>query len=106
MLTEKSPSRSDRQQWYQEQAEHYGYLVGIGCERLEGRSDIPQADKNARLAGHFGRLALGETLFAEKDDEPNTFWIDMSSLRVSNEVESIESIHARYQAELEKLSDD
>lgn len=62
-----------RRQFYQEQAEYYGYLTSIECEHdwLMRRQDIPQAHKNARLAGHFGRLALGETecvtMWSERD---------------------------------------
>lgn len=53
-----------RQAWYREMAEHFSYQTAQWTNGAETVMDDVCAGDAARLAAHFGRLALGET-----DDE-------------------------------------
>lgn len=50
-----------RRQFYQEQAEEYGHWCNIGTTAHK----LEFVVLYARIAGHFGRLALGQTSVAD-----------------------------------------
>lgn len=65
------------QDWFREIAEELTELHGIGwIECAEDERDSELAYKWTRLAAHFGRLALGETILGQRSDAINYTTID------------------------------